>query len=257
MSKAVTFQPIKTEPAFRLTARVIEEKILSGELSVGDVLPAEMALGEMLGVNRSTVREAIRLLEENGLVGRKQGGKKLFVTVPEKGAISQRLISAMILQQVTFEDLWQTLHALEPEAAEEAARRTNAEVLAELDENLAETERSLGDSAKLAQLDLEFHNLIAEASGNLALQLSRQPISALFYPAFEHVLKRDNAGDRLLEAHRQIVNAIKAADGTLARDWMTKHIVDFKRGVELGDVDMSQPVRDLGQKTEGGDSNAG
>jgi DNA-binding GntR family transcriptional regulator len=55
------------EATRRLVAQKIEQKIVSGEIAVGELLPAEVDLAAQLKVNRSTVREAIRLLEQNGL----------------------------------------------------------------------------------------------------------------------------------------------------------------------------------------------
>ena len=66
---------IERAPTYRLVYEVIEREILEGRLRVGDPLPAELQLAEQLGVNRSTVREGIRLLEKSGLVER-NGGKR-------------------------------------------------------------------------------------------------------------------------------------------------------------------------------------
>lgn len=232
-----------TEPAYRVVARAMEEKIIAGDLAIGERLPSENSLAEMLGVNRSTIREAIRLLEENGLVRRKEGGRMLFVSVPSALALSQRLQTALILQEVTFNDLFGVLIALEPQAAELAAQKRSLDQIEALEENLRKTRAALDDHQTLAHLDLEFHNLIAAASENRAIALARQPMSALFYPAFERVIRRLNAGERLLAAHSQIVSALKQGNGAEARGWMDKHIVDFKRGYELANLDLECPVK--------------
>ncbi|WP_454630618.1 winged helix-turn-helix domain-containing protein [Bradyrhizobium cenepequi] len=68
----------RSEPVYRLVVRSIEAKIMSGEWAVGDRVPAETALAAGFGVHRSTVREAIRVLEQHGLVRRHDGGKLLY-----------------------------------------------------------------------------------------------------------------------------------------------------------------------------------
>ncbi len=239
---SVLFDPVQAEPAFRLVARTIEEKILAGEIAPGDPLPSEAKLGEQLGVNRSTVREAIRVLEQNGFVRREVGRKKLFASIPESDAISRRLTAAMVLHQVTFEELWEAMFALEPAAAASAAHRSDADDLAAIEKNLEATRQALQDSTSLTKLDIEFHELVAKATRNRAIQVARLPLSELFYPPFYRVMSRLNAGQRLMVAHEAIYEAIRDHDEKRAREWMEKHIQDFKRGYELANLDMSSPV---------------
>ncbi len=235
-------EPISNDPAYRLVAQSIEQKILSGEIAVGQVLPSELDLASQLRVNRSTVREAIRLLEQNGLVRRRDGGKKLFVTVPGLAGLSKRLRTTMIMQQVTFRELWEVLIALEPMAAEASARNVTAEILAKLKENVEQTRLSLSDTHRLTELDIEFHALIVQASQNRALLLSHEAISNLFYPEFLKVFVRLNAGERLLTAHEKIYQALVRHDEREARVWMDRHISDFKRGYELANLDIEDDV---------------
>jgi GntR family transcriptional repressor for pyruvate dehydrogenase complex len=242
---ALELEPIRNDPAYRMVSRAIEEKILAGAIAIGDTLPSELALAAQLKVNRSTVREAIRVLEQNGLVRRRQGGKKLFVTVPNGEEITRRLQATMILQEVTFRELMETLAAIEPASAEAAARRASPELIAKLAANLERTKQALDDRRNLTELDIEFHKLIAEASQNRALQLSLQPITQLFYPAFYNVFALLNAGKRLLYAHQTIFEAVKSHDEREARAWMERHINDFKRGYELLNLDIDSSVRTL------------
>ncbi|WP_420419881.1 FadR/GntR family transcriptional regulator [Pacificispira sp.] len=243
MSDKYAWAPIRTEPAYRVAAQALRTRIVTGEIAVGSVLPSETAMAEMLEVNRSTIREAIRLLEENGIVARKPGGKKLFVTIPTRADLSERMTTAMVLQEITLEELWATMIALEPAAAAAAAGNATDAHITALEANLKATEANIDNKESLLELDLEFHELIADACGNRALQLSREPIGSLFYPAFDAVFSRLNAGERLLVAHTRIVDALKARDRETAVEWMRKHIVDFRRGVELANLDMSRPAK--------------
>jgi GntR family transcriptional regulator, transcriptional repressor for pyruvate dehydrogenase complex len=243
MTSRVTLDcaPVRTEPAYRAVARLIESKILKGEWSIGNSLPSELALAEGLGVNRSTIREAIRVLEENGLV-RRNGGKRLFVSAPLQSDISPRISAAIVLREISFSELWESMRCLEPVLAAGAASRiTPAEVDA-IQENVERTRDGLANKQTLVELDIEFHNLVAAASRNRALQLCREPISQLFYPAFFQVFSRLNAGERLVFAHQKILDALRNGDAEDARSWMDKHIVDFRRGYELANCDLSRPV---------------
>ncbi|QEI05197.1 FadR family transcriptional regulator [Pigmentiphaga aceris] len=232
-------------PAYKLVADAIERLILQGSLKTGDVLPAETALAAQFGVNRSTVREGIRSLEQNGLV-RREGGKKLFASRPRHADTAAQVSRAMLLHDVTFLNLWETIAALEPVAAALATERATEQEIAALEDNLARTQRSLTNRESLTELDIEFHHLVAVAAHNPALLLSREPLSHLFYPAFYQVMDRLNARERLLSAHTHIVQSIRNRDMQQARIWMDKHIVDFRRGYELADLDIHALVdRDL------------
>lgn len=239
---SVEFAPITNDPAYRLIAEMIEQKILSGEVAVGQVLPSEIDLAAQLRVNRSTVREAIRLLEQNGLVRRRDGAKKLYVTVPGQASLSKRLRTTLIMQQVTFRELWEVMTALEPLAAEASARNASPELIERIRENVSKTKAALGDTHRLTQLDIEFHDLIAQASANKALQLSHEAISNLFYPEFLKVFEKLNSGNRLLKAHEMIFAAVSSGNEWEARSWMEKHIADFKRGYELANLDIEDDV---------------
>ncbi|KFE51759.1 FadR/GntR family transcriptional regulator [Pseudomonas syringae] len=231
-----------TESSFRLVARTIEQRILAGEITPGDTLPAEAKLAEQLGVNRSTIREAIRVLEQNGFVKREPGRRKLIASIPHSGDISKRLTATMVLNQVTFEELWEAMYALEPAAASAAALRANDDDFTAIEANLAATRQTLQNSASLVELDIEFHDLVAKATRNRAIQMARSPLSELFYPPFYAVMSHLNAGQRLLIAHESIYAAIREHDSGKAREWMEKHIQDFERGYELANLDMSAPV---------------
>ncbi len=251
MGNPLSLEPIQTEPAYRIAARSLREKIVSGEIAVGSALPSEMAMAELLSVNRSTVREAIRSLEETGVVARRPGGKKLFVTAPTPEALSDRMTAAMVLHRVTVEELWRSMLVLEPATAALAARNASDAQLAALDANLAATAPMTDDAEAIPALDLAFHDLIAAASGNRAIQLARQPLGALFYPAFERIFQHLDAGSRMLTAHRAVVDALRARDPATAEDWMRKHIVDFRRGWELAGLDLSAPVTAAPERLDG------
>lgn len=241
-SVSLDLEPIRNIPAYRTVANLIEAKIMRGEWVVGHGLPSETALAEHLGVNRSTLREAIRVLEEIGLVRRRRGGKQLLVSAPCGTEVASRMTAAMVLQEMSFFELWEGMLCLEPALARAAAERITGSEIAALSDNVERTRRAVADRESLADLDLEFHDLIVRASRSRALQLCREPISKLFYPAFLQVFTRLNAGERLIFAHERILEGLAAHDPARARTWMDKHIVDFRRGYELANLDISKPV---------------
>ncbi|WP_042877977.1 FadR/GntR family transcriptional regulator [Cupriavidus necator] len=236
------FEKIRTIPAYRVLAEAMIERILDGRLREGDPLPTEAKLCEMFGVNRSTVREGIRVLEEANLV-RREHAKKMVVTRPSDAEVGKQLERALVLHEIVFDELWQAMSVLEPPMARLAAARATPEALERLDDNLRRTELALKAGESLVELDIEFHGIVAAMSGNRALVLAREPLSRLFYPAFAAVMTRvPVAGKRLLEAHKAIVAAIRAGDEDGAQAWMEKHVQDFRRGYQSAKLDLQSPV---------------
>lgn len=237
------FEKIRKIPAYRALAEAVAQQILGGQLREGDPVPTEAQLCELFGVNRSTVREGIRALEEASLI-RRESPRRLVVSRPSSHDVAQQLGRAMVLHEITFDELWESMLVLEPVMARLAAGRATPELLARLEDNLRRTEEAVARSAPIVELDIEFHGLVAEMSGNRALGLARDPISRLIYPAAQRVNpKVPVAASRVVGAHRAIVQAIAAGDAATAESWMTKHIADFRQGLERAGVDLKSPVR--------------
>jgi DNA-binding FadR family transcriptional regulator len=229
--KQAIFGKLKVAPAYRVVFDTIEKLIMSGKLSPGDTLPTETELAEQFNINRSTLREGIRLLEQNGLVVR-GAAKRLTISAPQIVDIASRTSRALILHDVTFRELWETYMILEPALAKLAAANANAnaKTIAELEGNLDQMIKSSDDADRFFELDNQFHSLIAEAANNRPLLLAREPISILMMPAAHAILPRLNTYDRVIQAHTHILDAIRTNDEKKAQEWMRKHTADFQRG---------------------------
>lgn len=236
------FAKLDRAPAYRVVFETIEREMLEGRLKPGDRLPPETVLAEQLGVHRSTTREGLRLLEQSGLV-RRRGGRRLFAAVPRQDELSTRASRALVLQQVTFNELWQLLMALEPIAAAMACDTITAEEIAALEDNLMQTRRVVAEGGSFAELDHQFHAIIAGATRNRAWLLAREPAAMLLFPADELMLPRlPQAGGRLIEAHAHIIAALQNRNAARAEEWMRKHVVDFRRGYETAGLSLDDPV---------------
>ncbi len=229
------FEPLDDHPAYRQIANVIEQRIVERSLRTGDPLPSETDLARQFGVNRSTVREAIRELETQGLLGRGRGEKRLRVTRPEPRDVSSGVSRALALHDVTFLELWEAMMAIEPAAAQYAAVRRTEAHLRELARAGARFRRNAADTAAAVSAVVDFFTAVAAASGNQVLALSQAPLNLLLAPTLTRLIDRvPQARKRIGEAQGRITSAIKLRRSELARTWMEKHIRDFKRGYELG-----------------------
>jgi GntR family transcriptional regulator, transcriptional repressor for pyruvate dehydrogenase complex len=236
------FDRINAIPAYQLVADAIEREILARRIRPGEPIGTEAQLVKQFGVNRSTVREGIRLLEQSGLIHR-DSGRRLTASLPHYSRLATRMSRAMLLHEVTFRELWEATTALEIATVEQAAEHATADVIAELQANVASTEQASADPAAVAELDTQFHSLIAKASQNRVLQLAREPSSLLIFPTTEIILRKLKEGvPRLIQAHRKIADAISQHDKETSRLWMLRHAKDWRRGFERAGKDIDQPI---------------
>ena len=243
MTTAQKFGKIAHQPAYRVVSEKIRQAIVSGELQAGDLLPTETDLAEQFGVTRSTVREAIRLLEHGGILGR-AGRKRLQVTLPQTETIGRSVSSAMLMHRVTFKELWQVAMGLEPLAGKLACESATEQDKQLLRDNLQRTRACIDNHDQLLECEVQFHNLVAQATHNHALLQARAPLNDLFYPAWGAVIRALSPGQRILVAHQHVLDGILDNDPDKAELWMEKHMLDFRRGIEMAELGFDQPVND-------------
>jgi DNA-binding FadR family transcriptional regulator len=236
---SVEFAKVLIEPAYRKVAVAIGARILSRELAEGQRLPSETELARQFGVNRSTVREALRELESRGLVQRRPGSKLMSVSRPHHATVAEGVSHALLLHDVTVRDVWEALTILEPPLAQAAARVRTATDLAAL-EAAAGGFRSAGDSEQAVQRTAELFRCIGRATHNPVLGLAQEPLLQLLEPSLRVMIdKVPQARARIATAQRRLVEAIEARDQESAHAWMARHIRDFRKGYELAGIDLA------------------
>ena len=239
---ATRFERIKARPAYELVAEEIEGKILAGILRPGDPIGTESELVKQFGVNRSTVREGIRLLEQSGLVAR-ESSRRLSVAVPHYHGLATRMSRALVLQQVTFRELFHTSRALGPGSIDQAIDNRTEDDLEALEANLARTREMRNDARAVAELDAEFHRLLDAATHNRVLLLAKEPVNILVRPTTAHIIANNPSGiPRLIEAHGHLVDALRTRDREKGRLWIDRHLRDWKAGFEISGRDLDSPV---------------
>jgi GntR family transcriptional regulator, transcriptional repressor for pyruvate dehydrogenase complex len=237
------FTPILMEPAYRKVAAAIGERILDRRLREGERLPSETELARQFGVNRSTVREALRELESNGLVMRRPGSKRMSVSRPQHEVIAEGVSRALAMHNVTFMEVWEALTIIEPPIAEAAARARSGEDLAAI---VLESQCFGSDNASTGhavQHAAEFFRLVGKATHNQVLGLAQEPLLQLLEPSLRIMIdKVPQARTRIAVAQRRICEALQVRDTETARSWMAKHIRDFRKGYEIAKIDLTLHV---------------
>ena len=236
---SVEFEQILIEPAYRKVAAAIGERIVDRRLCEGERLPSETELARQFGVNRSTVREALRELESSGLVMRRPGSRRMSVSHPQHEVIAEGVSRALALHNVTFMEVWEALTILEPPIAEAAARARTSRDLASIE---AASQRFTADSDKTEQAvhhAAEFFRRVGEATHNQVLGLAQEPLLQLLEPSLRVMIdKVPQARVRIAVAQRRICEALRERAVENARSWMARHIRDFRKGYELAKIDL-------------------
>jgi GntR family transcriptional regulator, transcriptional repressor for pyruvate dehydrogenase complex len=168
-AESVQFQPIRSARAFEEIANQIRTELAEGRLRVGSRLPAERALSEQFGVSRNTLREALRSLENAGLIRLQKGATGgAFISEGSSEAVGTGLLDMYHLGAIKPAELTQARIWLETIVVREACKRATAADLEELAANIqaAEDATRAGDFEKRAETHLNFHRILARMTGN-------------------------------------------------------------------------------------------
>jgi GntR family transcriptional regulator, transcriptional repressor for pyruvate dehydrogenase complex len=235
---------VRVARAYEQLAALLRERITSGDLRVGERLPSESSLAEQAGVSRSTVREALRTLQEAGLIER-ASPRVMVVASRTDDPVFRELRHALRRRNVTFHHLHEALVTLEPELARFAAMRADAADIASLRDAIAAQERHLDHFKEWSRLDVEFHLAIAEVSANPALIIAREPITQLLLPTLHRFMDSRSMTEHATRYHRRIVGEIEAGDPDTAASVTRRHINDFRTAWEKRGLDFHQEILEL------------
>jgi GntR family transcriptional repressor for pyruvate dehydrogenase complex len=211
------FQPLVQARAFDEIIAQIRGLIEDGQLQPGDRLPSERELARQLGVSRNTVREALRMLEIAGVVTLKRGATGgSFIASADPSRVAGTLSDALRVTDFSLGDATETFHGLACMAAVAACERMTEEDLATLEANVAEATAltRAGAWEEKAKVHLEFHALLAEATGNPILVLLMRTMLDVAHKVMMQVGPTHD--DSVARSRRALLKALKARDADAA-----------------------------------------
>lgn len=222
MSDIAIFSPVTTQKASNAIYEQIRDRIIAGELLPGDKLPSERALMEAMQRSRPTVREALRMLENAGLV-QIVPGSGAVVKEPTISSVQQPLESIMALQSVSDGELFEYRSHIEEITAGWAAERRTEEDLVALRECIEALKGSVDNFDEFLKLDVQFRVLISKASHNrLAIIMESvihnivvDMITAAFAPKSSERRREINLD--IIKDNQRIYHAIEERNSELAR----------------------------------------
>lgn len=196
--------------------RTLRQAILTGEMKPGERL-LEIHLANKLGVSRTPIREAIRMLELEGLV----------IMVPRRGAqVAQ-------ITEKSMSDVLEVRCALDELAVELACARITEEEKEELMAACEAFEKATltGQVHVIAKADVEFHDIIFKAAGNPRLtQMINNLAEQMYRYRFEYI-KDESQHQMLVKEHRRICESISSKDVVASKDAIREHIENQEKSI--------------------------
>jgi DNA-binding FadR family transcriptional regulator len=224
---AMNNRPTKT--AMLVAQRIVGDVVRSGA-TVGTSLPPERSMLEMYEIGRGTLREALRLLEFQGVITLKPGPKGGPVLLrPDASHLSSTLVLLMQLSDAPFRVIVEARSALEPMISRLAAGRMTDEQLVQLKDSVTLMSNELHDERSFLEANKRFHDVIAWSSGNALfgylvdslLGIMDGTVLGIDYPKHRRAA--------ILKAHEEIYAALSAHDEDGSESRMREHIDAYLR----------------------------
>jgi len=224
---------IEVPKAPDLLADRLREQILSGAFAEGDVLPTERVLGAQTGLGRSSIREALRILENQGFVSVRSGRKGgQVVRFPARASIEASLEHFIRAQRLRLVSLLEVRETVEPSAARLAARHRQNADLVKLDRAQRDLESAFEDIPAFLRANVAWHLAVTEASHNELLIAFMAAIALAVHAATDiKNFNSENVRHATVNIHWRVVAAIRAGDEDAAERRMRRHVTAYVASV--------------------------
>lgn len=235
------FNQAKQNRAFEDVIFQIQEAILQRSLKVGDKLPSERNLREIFKVSRGTLREALRALEQKGLITIKTGVRGGAIVCPiDNKLMSESLDLLLRHQKISLRELAEFREGVEGLVAAKAAQKAKKEDLEQLKILLYSIEKILNSGElrwdEYIAADNKFHLILARVAGNRIFESVLYTIYENINRYFERFLpKKREIIERNYQDLSKIAGALEKRNSNKARDLVQRHVKYFNRLMEDGE----------------------
>jgi len=213
----------------------LEEVILSSPTSkVAEKLPGELKLAKQYNVSRPVIREALKLLQERGLITLKNGSGA-YITRPENDTVMNAINRIMQVDRIKSDDLTQMREILELSSVDRAVKCITDEQLREMDEILSKFEDKSLPLKERVKLDEQFHIAIAQATGNELLSMFVGVLTSLLRDYMGKGILIEGGIEDAIKRHREIYQALLNRDAKAVHQAMVEHLKVSSLNVQFFD----------------------
>lgn len=224
-------EPVQKTRLYSQIVERIKEQIREGKYKPGGRIPSERELAAMLRVGRSSIREAMTVLESIGLLEIRPGEGTFVRDFKQENSLKTFFDTFVTLWEIEPSQILQLLQVrrmLEPETAALAATAATEQDLAELGGLLEEMKEAAREGKVGEDLDFRFHYVLARSTGNVILVDIINALSDLMHKALQQVrwmaLFNPQRVSQIIAEHQCIMRALAGKDAPLARQYMLKHL---------------------------------
>lgn len=212
-----------TVRAYESILEHLRQQVEDGVLKPGDKLPSERKLAERFHVGRSSVRDAIRILEVRGIVKPRQGGGTVVQSFSSDALVAE-LANTLVRKRALVQELMAVRCMLEPLLAARAAAHASPEQIEHLEDILRRQHNKLKRGEMAVEEDTEFHSEIARAADNRVMLAVLDTLVNLLTETRRRFLQDQERAKSSLAGHRLLLRAIRRREPAAAEAAMRKHI---------------------------------
>lgn len=232
------FEAIKRPSVVQDIIAIFKQKLIHGELKPGQRLPSEYELAQQLNVGRSAVREAMKILEGLGVVNIQQGSGTYVSHSPTTNLLNP-LVFAVLLQTNLASDLIELRNLIQVGYCQLAAQHATLDDWESIERAEKDYEtyavQSHRDAGLHAQLDINFHYTIIEATHNPLVIMVSRAIEELFFASIRSTLTREEGLEWGINSHRKIVGAIRKQEPETIRQVVFEGLRYWAKEIDHGD----------------------
>lgn len=214
----MNFEEVTVEKISHTIVSQIKEKIIDGSLKPGQSLPSEIKLAQIFGVSRSSIRDAMQILENTGVVNRRKRGGTTIRQITMEDLAN---IYSPKSENETFLDLIETRKVLEMEVVSLVIQKATEADFMELENLIVRMEET---TEQASQIDIAFHLTLARISQNHVMLNLIKSLEEMMNRLQEKTIYYPGRLQNIIDEHRQILSAIKEKDEILARQFMKNHL---------------------------------
>ena len=204
-------------------AQRIKQMIITKYLNPGDKLPSEGKLCSVFGTGRSTVRESIKILKAENIIEIKKGIGTFVMTKP--GLVKDPLGLTLMDQERGLENLMETRLLIEPNIASLAAQRSTPENILKIGHIMIETQKVIELKQNHMEVDMDFHNAIAEATQNEVVFRIIPVINESIIAGYNETFNLIGSFVKATRFHQEVFEAIKTQNAEKAKNAMKCHLM--------------------------------